>query len=376
MESPSSDQVRTLLARFFDPAQGLGATIAGVTIKDGRVSVAIEINPARAAAFEKPRAEAEAAIAALPGIERASVVLTAATAPTAAQAAHTHAHGHSHAPAASQQPQLPPKRPLEGVRHVIAVASGKGGVGKSTTAANLALALAGLGQKVGVLDADIYGPSQHRILGLAGKPELTDNKQLEPKRAFGLKAMTIGLLVPEDQAMIWRGPMVQGALNQLLREVAWAPLDILVIDMPPGTGDAQLTISQQAPLSGAVVVSTPQDLALIDATRAVSMFKKVAIPILGVVENMSTYICPNCGHEAHIFGHGGAHDEAMRLGIDFLGEIPLHADIRRTSDEGTPIMIEAPDGPHAAAYRAIAERVLAKLEGGAGVKAPPKISIS
>jgi ATP-binding protein involved in chromosome partitioning len=375
MELPSSDQVRALLARFFDPAQGLGGTVAGITIKEGRASVAIEINPARAAAFEKPRAEAEAAIAALPGIERASVVLTAATAPAAAAAKPApHAHGHSHAPA--QQPQLPPKRPLEGVRHVIAVASGKGGVGKSTTAANLALALAGLGQKVGVLDADIYGPSQHRILGLSGKPELTGERMLDPKRAFGLKAMTIGLLVPEDQAMIWRGPMVQGALNQLLREVAWAPLDILVIDMPPGTGDAQLTISQQAPLSGAVVVSTPQDLALIDATRAVSMFKKVAIPILGVVENMSTYICPNCGHEAHIFGHGGAHAEAMRLGIDFLGEIPLHADIRRTSDEGKPIMIEQPDGPHAAAYRAIAERVLAKLEGGMGVKAPPKITIS
>jgi ATP-binding protein involved in chromosome partitioning len=363
MEQPSSDQVRALLGRFFDPA-----SIGGVTIAAGRASIAIEIDPARATELEKPRAEAERAIAALPGIERAHVVLTAAK--RGAPAAAPRPQGHAH------PPQQPAKRPLEGVRHVIAVASGKGGVGKSTTAANLALALAALGQKVGVLDADIYGPSQHRILGLEGKPEVTGNRMLEPKNAFGLKAMTIGLLVPEDQAMIWRGPMVQGALNQLMREVAWAPLDILVIDMPPGTGDAQLTISQQAPLSGAVVVSTPQDLALIDATRAVSMFNKVAVPILGLVENMSTYICPNCGHEAHIFGHGGARDEAYRLGIDFLGEIPLHADIRRTSDEGRPIMLDQPGGPHAAAYRAIAERVLAKLEGGAGAKAPPRISIS
>jgi ATP-binding protein involved in chromosome partitioning len=362
MDLPSADSVRALLARFFDPA-----SIGGVTVAAGRASIAIEVDPARAAELEPARAAAEHAIAALPGIERAHVVLTAAKALPRQPAQRPAATPHAHPPQA--------KRPLEGVRHVIAVASGKGGVGKSTTAANLALALAGLGQQVGVLDADIYGPSQHRILSLAGRPDVTENKVLVPKRAYGLKAMTIGVLVPEDQAMIWRGPMVMGALNQLLREVAWAPLDILVIDMPPGTGDAQLTISQQAPLSGAVVVSTPQDLALIDATRAVAMFRKVAVPVLGVVENMSTYVCPNCGHEAHIFGHGGAHEEARRLGVDFLGEVPLHADIRRTSDEGRPIVLEQPDGPHAAAYRAIAARVLAKLEAGTAAKPPPKISI-
>lgn len=253
------------------------------------------------------------------------------------------------------------------VRYLIAVASGKGGVGKSTTAANLALALSQLGHRVGLLDADIYGPSMPRMMGVDGKPETKDGKTLEPMSAHGIAMMSIGLLVEEDRAMIWRGPMVQSALTQMLRDVNWGSLDVLVIDMPPGTGDAQLTLAQQVPLAGAVIVSTPQDIALIDARKGIGMFRETQVPILGIVENMSYHICAKCGHREEVFGHGGARQDAEKAGVPFLGEVPLDLAIRVTSDGGTPIVAAEPDGPHAAAYRAIAESVWGGLEGN-----PPK----
>jgi ATP-binding protein involved in chromosome partitioning len=243
---------------------------------------------------------------------------------------------------------------------IIAVASGKGGVGKSTVAVNLALGLQTLGYKVGLLDADIYGPSVPRLLGITEKPE-ADGGKLAPIVKLGLKTMSIGFLVEEDTPMIWRGPMVQSALTQMMNDVSWAPLDILVIDMPPGTGDAQLTIAQRVPLKGAVIVSTPQDIALIDARKGLAMFRKTQVPVLGIVENMSTFVCPHCGHESHIFGHGGARETARALAAPFLGEIPLVSSIRETSDAGTPIVAAAPDSPEAKAFLLIAKEVAAKI---------------
>jgi len=264
---------------------------------------------------------------------------------------------------------------VPGVRSIVAVASGKGGVGKSTTATNLALALAIRGLKVGVLDADIYGPSQPRMLGISGKPQSPDGKTLTPMENYGVKCMSMGFLVPEDSPMIWRGPMVQSALQQMLRDVDWGELDVLVVDMPPGTGDAQLTMAQQVPLAGAVIVSTPQDIALIDAKKGLNMFRKVDIPVLGIIENMSTFVCPHCNHESHIFGHGGARREAEKLGMIFLGEIPLDIEIRETSDDGRPVVVSHPDGPQAQRYLEIAEavwaQISARLEGGG--RTAPKI---
>jgi ATP-binding protein involved in chromosome partitioning len=261
------------------------------------------------------------------------------------------------------------------VKAIVAVASGKGGVGKSTTAANLALALAANGQSVGLLDADIYGPSMPRMMGIAGKPQSPDGKRLAPMTAHGIAVMSMGFLVAEDTPMIWRGPMVQSALLQMLRDVEWGELDVLVVDMPPGTGDAQLTMAQQVPLAGAVIVSTPQDIALLDARKGLNMFRRVDVPVLGIVENMSYYCCPNCGHRADIFGHGGARAEAERLGVDFLGEIPLHIAIRETGDGGTPIVIADPTGEHARAYRAIARTVWDKVGTRTSRRTAPKIII-
>jgi ATP-binding protein involved in chromosome partitioning len=267
----------------------------------------------------------------------------------------------SAAPAARPTPpQPPPKTAVPGVKHVVAVSSGKGGVGKSTTAVNLALAAVADGLKVGLMDADVYGPSLPRLLALSGRPEMLDQKTLIPLSAYGLKAMSIGLLVGEDTPMVWRGPMVMSAITQLVRDVAWGELDVLFVDMPPGTGDAQLTLAQIVPLSGAVVVSTPQDLALLDARRGLAMFRRVDVPILGIVENMSFFLCPNCGTRADIFGHGGAREEAERLGVPFLGEIPLDPIIRETADDGRPVVVSDPKGTHAAIYRAIAREVVAK----------------
>ncbi len=264
---------------------------------------------------------------------------------------------------------------VPGVKAIIAVASGKGGVGKSTTSINLALALRDLGLKVGVLDADIYGPSMPKLLAIREKPQTVGGTRLKPISRYDLKVMSIGFLIEEETPMIWRGPMVMSALTQMLREVEWGELDIMVVDMPPGTGDAQLTMAQQVPLAGAVIVSTPQDLALIDARRGVAMFKRVNVPILGVIENMSYFVCPHCGTRSDIFGHGGAQHEAERLNVPFLGAVPLDMIIRETSDSGLPVVATQPDGPHAKVYREIAQRVRDSLAGPGAGRAAPKIVI-
>ena len=254
-------------------------------------------------------------------------------------------------------PQDGGPKPLSGVDRIIAVGSGKGGVGKSTVSSNLAVALARQGRRVGLLDADIYGPSQPRMMGATGRPESPDGKTIQPLHAHGVTLMSIGLMLKEDEAVIWRGPMLMGALQQLLGQVAWGRLDVLIIDLPPGTGDVQLTLCQRTQLTGAIVVSTPQDVALLDARKALDMFRKLKTPVLGLVENMSTYICPNCGHEAHLFGHGGVRTEADRLGLPFLGELPLALEVRLAGDAGTPIA--AGEGPVSAAYADLAARLIA-----------------
>jgi ATP-binding protein involved in chromosome partitioning len=297
------------------------------------------------------------------------VALTAERAPAAgARPAPARAAGPRGGPSSAQAP--------EGVGAIIAVASGKGGVGKSTTAVNLALGLRDIGLKVGMLDADIYGPSVPKLLAIRGRPQTIGGTRLLPMDGYGLKVMSIGFLVEEETPMIWRGPMVMSALTQMLREVEWGTLDVMVVDMPPGTGDAQLTMAQQVPLAGAVIVSTPQDLALIDARRGVAMFRRVNVPVLGVVENMSYFLCPQCGARSDIFGHGGARHEAERLGVPFLGEVPLDMAIRETSDSGRPVVATDPDGAHAAIYREIATKVRDQLRGGGGpVRPAPKIVI-
>jgi ATP-binding protein involved in chromosome partitioning len=264
---------------------------------------------------------------------------------------------------------------MPGVKHVIAVASGKGGVGKSTTACNVALGFAALGLKVGILDADIYGPSQPKLFGLRGKPRLNSARMLEPMERFGVKLMSIGFLVEEDLAMIWRGPMVISAITQMLRGVAWGELDVLVVDMPPGTGDAQLTMAQQTPLAGAVIVSTPQDLALLDVKRGIAMFRRVNVPMLGVIENMSNFCCPGCGHMFAIFGHGGARMEAERIGAPFLGEIPLDTTICTSSDDGRPIVATEPDSAYAQIYIGIARTIWSALSTDSVGKPAPRIVI-
>lgn len=255
---------------------------------------------------------------------------------------------------------------LPHVRHIVAVASGKGGVGKSTTAVNLAVALAAAGRRVGLLDADVYGPSQPRMLGVADKEPLSDGTTIQPVVNYGVRLMSMGFMVDETTPMVWRGPMVQSALMQMLKQVAWgtaqAPLDVLLVDMPPGTGDTQLTLAQQVALSGAVIVSTPQDIALLDARKGLEMFKKVNVPILGIVENMSVFCCPNCGHSTPIFAHGGAREMAAKLGVPLLAEVPLDVDIRENTDAGKPLVLGAPDSPAAAVYRAMAARVWDALQ--------------
>jgi len=325
-----------------------------------KVMFSLTVPAERAQELEPLREQAQAVVEAIGGVTSAMVALTAERKMGEGAAS---APPPRPAPAAAAPPAAgggAEKPGVEGVKHIIAVASGKGGVGKSTTAINLALGLQNQGLKVGVMDADIYGPSLPRLVGISGKPE-ADGRVLKPMQAFGLKVMSIGFLVAEDTPMIWRGPMVISALTQLLREVDWAPLDVLVVDMPPGTGDAQLTMAQQVPLSGAVIVSTPQDLSLIDARKGLNMFRKVNVPILGIVENMSTFICPKCGERSDIFGHGGAQEEATRLGVPFLGGVPLHMDIRAKSDAGTPVVADDPDGAHAETYNQIAANVAEAL---------------
>jgi ATP-binding protein involved in chromosome partitioning len=356
--------------------------LSDIIVSDGKVFFSITVDAAVVQAWEPVRKAAEAAVRGVPGVTSAMVALTGERAgqarggaqegsqarPQATPSPHA-GRGRPAAHAAERQPAVP------GVGAIIAVASGKGGVGKSTTAVNLALGLRDLGLTVGMLDADIYGPSVPKLLAIRGKPELHGSNRLRPMDGYGLKVMSIGFLVEEETPMIWRGPMVISALTQMLREVEWGNLDVMVVDMPPGTGDAQLTMAQQVPLRGAVIVSTPQDLALIDARRGIAMFNRVNVPVLGLVENMSYFVCPKCGERSDIFGHGGAQHEAERQGVPFLGAVPLHMDIRETSDSGRPVVATEPDGPHARIYREIAARVRDGLGSGPASRAAPKIVI-
>jgi ATP-binding protein involved in chromosome partitioning len=376
--SVTQQQVLDALAKVMSP-RGVALTnanvLSAISVSDGKVFFSINVDAAEARAWESIRAQAEAAVRAIPGVTTAMIALTAerkaGAAPPASPppAPHSHSHSHGVQPVASHRPPQSPASPMSkqseipGISAVIAVASGKGGVGKSTTALNLALGLRDLGLRVGLLDADIYGPSVPRLTGIREKPTLDDNKKMIPIVRFGLAIMSIGFLVEEETAMIWRGPMVMSAITQMLRDVAWGTLDVLVVDMPPGTGDAQLTLAQNVPLKGAVIISTPQDLSLIDARRGLAMFRKVNVPVLGIVENMSYFQCPHCGTRSDIFGHGGARHEAERLGVPFLGEIPLHMSIRTASDSGTPVVESEPDGPYAAIYRAIGAKVRDQLQG-------------
>jgi ATP-binding protein involved in chromosome partitioning len=371
----NKEQVLAALAKVPSPggtALPDARVLSDVVVSEGKVFFSLTVDATAVKMWEPVRKAAEDAVRAIPGVQSALVALTAersagpaARAPqSAAQAAPRAAH-----PADKVQPGIP------GVDAVIAVASGKGGVGKSTTAVNLALGLRDLGLKVGMLDADIYGPSLPKLLAIKEKPQTIGGTRLKPINRYGLTVMSIGFLIDEDTPMIWRGPMVMSAITQMLREVEWGKLDVMVVDMPPGTGDAQLTMAQQVPLKGAVIVSTPQDLALIDARRGVAMFKRVNVPVLGVVENMSYFLCPSCGKRSDIFGHGGARHEAERLGVPFLGEVPLHMTIREKSDAGLPVVATEPDGEHARIYRDIAAKVLAQLKGAAAGRAAPKIVI-
>jgi ATP-binding protein involved in chromosome partitioning len=378
MAEVNADQVRAALARVVDPDQGkdvisLGM-ISGIVVKGGNIGFALEVTNAAAARQKEPlRRACEAAVNEIPGVLSVTAVLTAERAPAKAAAPpprHTHT-----ASAQVEQPTVGERPAIPGIRSIIAVASGKGGVGKSTTAVNLALALAVRGMKVGLLDADIYGPSVPRMLGISGKPKSADGKTMDPLMSWGIPAMSMGFLVPEDTPTIWRGPMVMSALEQMLRQVNWGKLDVLVVDMPPGTGDAQLTMAQRVPLTGAVIVSTPQDIALLDARKGLNMFRRVDVPVFGIVENMSYFCCPNCGHRTDIFAHGGAARTAHELGCDFLGEIPLHLDIRETSDEGRPIVVSKPESEHAQAYLAIADKVAAKIDAALERTKGPRIVI-
>ena len=352
MPQATRNDVLKALDGVIDPQSGRSVVqqdmIQGLVLKGGHVGFALEVAPSRGAQAEPLRKACEETVHALPGVLSVTAVLTAHQDSEVPRSPHAH------------RDRPAPPAGIPGVGAIIAVASGKGGVGKSTVAVNLALGLQALGFKVGLLDADIYGPSVPRLLGITEKPEM-DGDKLAPIVKLGLKTMSIGFLIEEDTPMIWRGPMVQNALTQMMNDVAWAPLDILVVDMPPGTGDAQLTIAQRVPLKGAVIVSTPQDIALIDARKGLAMFRKTQVPVLGIVENMSTFVCPHCGHESHIFGHGGARETARALAAPFLGEIPLVSSIRETSDAGTPIVAAAPDSPEAKAFLLIAKEVAAKI---------------
>lgn len=365
MAGVSEQQILDSLKKVIDPDSGKdivsAGMIRGLQTKDGHVAFAIEVDPDKGAGREPLRKEAEEVVHDLGGVISATVVLTAdrsAQGPGQGQPSPSGKPPLDHGGA----PGGPTPALLPGVASIVAVASGKGGVGKSTTAVNLALGLAASGHKTGLLDADIYGPSMPRMMGITGQPSSSDGTTLDAMENYGVKVMSMGFLVEEDTPMIWRGPMVQSALEQMMRDVSWGELDIMVVDMPPGTGDIHLTLAQKVPLTGAVIISTPQDIALMDARKGLNMFRKVGVPVFGLIENMSYFTCPKCGERSEIFSHGGAKIEADRLGIDFLGEIPLDIIIRETSDGGRPIVVSEPESEHALTYRAIADKVWEKIE--------------
>jgi ATP-binding protein involved in chromosome partitioning len=376
MAQINTTQIEEALLDVIDPISGKDIVsaqmVTGLQTRDGHVAFALEIDPTKGSELEPLRKKAEETVFALDGVLTATVVLTAEKKPETERHSHDQHSDHNHPSTQNQkttpgQPvggktASPPPSLMPGVRSIIAVASGKGGVGKSTTSVNIALGLAAGGHKVGLLDADIYGPSMPRMMGISGRPASADGKTLDPMENFGIKVMSMGFLVEEDTPMIWRGPMVQSALEQMMRDVNWGDLDVLVVDMPPGTGDIQLTLAQKVPLTGSIIVSTPQDIALLDARKGLNMFRKVDVPVFGLVENMSYYVCPKCGDRAEIFGHGGARAEAKLMGMDFLGEVPLHISIRETSDNGKPIVVSDPNSEHAKAYRAIADLIWEKIE--------------
>jgi ATP-binding protein involved in chromosome partitioning len=376
----SKDDVLAALGKISSPdGVPLPATgkLSEIIVADGKVFFSITVDSAAVQQWESVRERAQLAIRALSGVQSVMAALTAERAGGAAPRPQAPPVGRARPGGPPGTPPGGPAAPgpagIPGVQAIIAVASGKGGVGKSTTAVNLALALRDLGLKVGILDADIYGPSMPKLLAIRERPQTIGGNRLRPIERFGMPVMSIGFLIEEETPMIWRGPMVMSALTQMLREVEWGTLDVMVVDMPPGTGDAQLTMAQQVPLKGAVIVSTPQDLALIDARRGIAMFRRVNVPVLGIVENMSMFICPQCGAQSDIFGHGGARREAERLGVPFLGEVPLDIAIREKSDSGTPVVATVPDGVHAKFYREIAMRVRDGLR--ATSRAAPKIVV-
>ncbi|TCL01557.1 ATP-binding protein involved in chromosome partitioning [Shimia isoporae] len=345
------DEVLNVLKDLKDPVSGSDLASSGMVralnVDGGEVRFVMEIDPANASALQSVKAEAEDRIAALDGVDKVSVVMTAHATPKAPPDLK---------PNRPAQPQGPQKIP--GIDRILAVASGKGGVGKSTVSANLAAALAAEGRRVGLLDADVYGPSQPRMLGVSGRPSSPDGKTILPMRNHGVTMMSIGLMTREEEAVVWRGPMLMGALQQMLNQVQWGALDVLIVDLPPGTGDVQMTLAQKAELTGAVIVSTPQDIALLDARKGINMFEKLGTPIVGMIENMGTHICSNCGHEEHVFGHGGVAAEAEKLGVPLLAEIPLAMDIRIAADGGAPIVVSKPDAPQAQAFRSLARSLI------------------
>ncbi len=395
---PDRAAVLAALETVRDPKSGRGLVAAGLVqalvVRPGRAGFMLEVDAKDAGLYAPVHEAAEAALRKVPGVDKAQVVLTTTTEGTSPPPAPSEPfqapgtvrvrRGARLSDEAQAQNQPPAQQPAGAmkpahVRHVVAVASGKGGVGKSTVAVNLACAMALLGRRVGLLDADVYGPSVPRMTGVDAEPEMTANKKLKPLDAWGLKIMSIGLLVDEAAPMIWRGPMASSALNQMLNDVAWGseaePLDVLVIDMPPGTGDIQLTLAQRVALSGAVVVSTPQEVALIDVRRGVSMFEKTRVPILGVIENMAFFPDPTTGEPIPIFGHGGAKSTAEALGAPFLGEIPIEVALRKACDAGQPLVAQGGDSAAVRAFLAIAGSVLERVEAGEGLKAPPRIVI-
>jgi ATP-binding protein involved in chromosome partitioning len=351
MPQPTEEQILAALRLVKHNGEDIVARgmVSGIAFapdeKGAKISFVLQIEPSKKSDIEALKYQAEKAVAAIKGVSAVSVILTA----------------HQASQSAQRPSHVPQKLALPKVKYIVAIASGKGGVGKSTTAVNLAAALARKGLKVGLLDADIYGPSIPRMMGIAGTPDVTADKKMIPHQRHGMAVMSMGFLVAEETPMVWRGPMVHAAITQLFRDVDWGERDILIVDLPPGTGDAQLTMAQSVPLSGAVIVSTPQDIALLDARKGIAMFQKVAVPILGIVENMSYFRCPHCGTRSDIFSHGGAHEEADKMRVPFLGEVPLDIAIRQQSDAGEPLVLAEPDGGIAAAYRAMADRLWAGL---------------